>query len=407
MSRKLLVFQTAYTYAQMKENDILDFFTSKDLGGYFEKVITVNGFGKYTEGSCLNGMPLLIEHDHTHTYIEATNSKYKLFKRVPLFNFLFSQIRLICFLRRVLAETKVDIVRAEDPRYNGIIGFFFSSVLRIPLVVGNWGNPDTIRNLTGKPMAPRLFKSINFEKFVERNVFRNADLCIAQNTDNLDYIRQYGVSREKLGIFRLGNAINSVHFNEPGMRRKFDFAGNYGIDTSKSIFVCVSALEKRKIIEDALIVLSIVNDEKKSHLILLGSGTYESEYRQLSRNLGIEKNVTFAGLVDQFTLSEILANSNVILSPLTGRALAEGMLSATPVVAYDIDCHPDFISDGLNGYIVEYRNCQEMALKALALLNNPELSRSLGNEGRRTIKELMDPIALVKDQRLQLEKILH
>jgi len=405
MPRNLLVFQTAYTYAQMEEKDILDFFTSKDLDGYFDKVVTVNAFGEYSERSHSNGNPKVIYHNKTHSYIEATNSKYFVFQKISILNFLYSQVKLIQFLTKLLKDFQIDVIRGEDPRYNGILARYFSHRLKVPFVVGNWGNPDTIRNLTKKPMSPRMFKSIHIEKLVERYVFQRANFCIAQNSDNLNYIRQFGVPIEKLGIFRLGNAINPIHFSQPISRNKFDFKEKFGIEDERFRIVCVSALEKRKIIEDALQSFKIVNSIEKSHLILLGAGTHEIQYRQLAKDLGIEDFVTFAGMVEQELVSQILSDSNVILSPLTGRALAEGMLSGTPVVAYNVDCHPDFINDGENGFLVEYRDFEGMADKTLKLLLDPALSQKLGDFGRTTILESMDPNKLVMDQRDQMSRL--
>ena len=93
----------------------------------------------------------------------------------------------------------------------------------------------------------------------------------------------------------------------------------------------------------------------------------------------------------------------MILSPLTGRALTEGMLASTPVVAYDIDCHPDFINSGINGYLVEYRDVEAMARKAIKLLNDASLSERLGREGRESILAVMEPTKLIQDQRKVFE----
>ena len=72
----LLVFQTAYPYSEMVSQDLTGFFTSKDLGGYFTKVFTINGFGDVTKSSEMNYQVKVIEHNKIHTYIESSNSKY-------------------------------------------------------------------------------------------------------------------------------------------------------------------------------------------------------------------------------------------------------------------------------------------------------------------------------------------
>jgi glycosyltransferase involved in cell wall biosynthesis len=382
----------------MMEQDMADFFVSKDLDGYFSKVITVNGFGKYTESSDLNGRLLKVEHNGRHEYFEATNSSRVILLKVPFVNFLFSQVHFVFSIRRILRKYDVDFIRVEDPRYNGLLGLYFARCLKKPLIVGCWGNPDTIRNLTGKPMQPRLFRNIKAEKFIERIVFRNCSLAVAQNTDNLNYIRQYGLPDKKLGIFRLGNAINPIHFSDPRERKKVNLRKDYSVAGSKRIIICVSALEKRKIIEDALMAFSRINTEIESHLFLIGTGTMENSYRELAAELKISESVTFTGLIDQTRISQFLAQADLILSPITGRALAEGMLSGTPVVAYNVDCHPDFIESGKNGILVEFRNVQEMARQSILVLSDQAKAARLGLAGRESITFEMNPEKLVIDQ---------
>ena len=187
--KTLLVFQTAYPYSVMVSQDLTGFFTSKDLGGYFTKVFTINGFGDITKSSETNFAVKVIKHNKIHTYIESTNSKFLFMLKLPAINFVVSQIYMFKAVSRILADNQVDVIRAEDPRYNGILGCYFSWRIRKPLVVGCWGNPDTIRKLTGKPMAPRLFKKIWIEKWIEKFVFRKTSLAIAQNIDNLNKIK--------------------------------------------------------------------------------------------------------------------------------------------------------------------------------------------------------------------------
>ena len=407
MSEKtLLVFQTAYPYSEMVSRDLTDFFTSKDLSGYFTRVITINGFGNILKSSELNFKVREIQHNKTHTFIEATNSKFFFMLKFPAINFILSQFYLFKAISKIVLENKIDIIRAEDPRYNGILGCYFSWRLQTPLVVGCWGNPDTIRKLTGKPMAPRLFRRIAVEKLIEKYVFSKANLAIAQNVDNLNYIKQFRFPNLKLAIFRLGNAINPIHFTEPANRELVSFRNKYGIEASTRIVICVSALEKRKIIEDAIHAFRIVIENTKCHLILVGAGSMEFDYRKLVSDLGISQSVTFTGIINQLELSSYLAQSDVVLSPLTGRALTEAMLASTPVVAYKIDCHPDFINSGVNGYLVEYRDVEAMAARALELLEDANLSKKLGAAGRALILDMMNPTKLVEDQRKLFDELM-
>jgi len=397
----LLVFQTAYTYQEMVDRNLTIFFTSKDLGGYFSRVITVHPISDYSkllEKQIDYGKTKFIRHNEIHTFIEGRVARYSFLKNLKTLNFLLAQINLFFAIRNHAKESKIDFIRAEDPRLNGLWGIIFKRVIGVPLFVGNWGNPQTIRNLTQKPLMPRFFKKIWVETFIEKKVFKVADCALAQNADNLQFILDYGINLEKTAIFRLGNAINPCHFENPGQRARVEIPQIESLAPSTRILLCAFALERRKILEDAFEVINLLKGEFKITLVVAGDGSARSHYAKLCEDMNLKNNIVFLGNISQESLSYLMMRADVILSPLTGRALAESVLSSTPVVAYDIDCHPELIESGVTGELVPFRDWNQMAEKTRKLLLDEEYAKRIGITGRQKALSFMDPETIRKTQ---------
>lgn len=63
------------------------------------------------------------------------------------------------------------------------------------------------------------------------------------------------------------------------------------------------------------------------------------------------------------------------------------------IIASRVGALPETITDGLNGYLVSAENHSEMAQKMSLLLDNPELCRTMGQNGR---KRVLDEFSLEK-----------
>lgn len=406
-NRTLLVFQTAYSYQEMTERNLTIFFTSKDLGGYFHRVITVNSISDYAK--LLNskpeyGRPQFIQHDETHTFIQGRVARFYFLRNLKTINFLFAQIELFFTIKRYIKDIEIDFIRAEDPRLNGLWGVLFHRLLKVPLFVGNWGNPGTIRALTKKPLMPRFFKKIWIETYIEKRVFNEADCVMAQNADNLQFILNCGIDREKTAIFRLGNAVSECHFVNPNERKPVFIPLLEHLDPSTKIILCAFAVERRKILEDALEVVNLLKNEFDVKLVIAGDGSAREYYAMCRDDMKLTEEVIFLGNIPQETLAYLMVKADVILSPLTGRALAESVLSSTPVVAYDIDCHPELIETAVTGELVTFRDWKAMAEKTRALLKDQKYGQRIGRAGRENALKFMDPGTINETQIKVFEK---
>ena len=127
----------------------------------------------------------------------------------------------------------------------------------------------------------------------------------------------------------------------------------------------------------------------------------------LAKELGVSDQIVFCGNRDQFWLSRVIPLVSVVVSTLTGRALAEAGLGGAPIVAYDIDWHGEAIETGLTGELVPYLDYSSMADSVEKILNDHDYSKVIGSNVRERMLKLMDPVANDKILKGVYEELLN
>ena len=129
--------------------------------------------------------------------------------------------------------------------------------------------------------------------------------------------------------------------------------------------------------------------------------------KKLAIKLNLEDDILFLGNKDQNWIANAIAKASVVVSPLTGRALAEVALGAAPVVAYDLDWHSEIIKNKKTGILVPAYNYHEMALGIEKLLLNRKEALEMGNNLRKLTLQLLNPDLADKNQRIIFNNLLN
>lgn len=406
----MLIFDTAYTYKMMVERNFLVAVTSRDLDGYFDHIWTIHPIASLflpVEDPNRYGDPVIHKLNERHTIIEGKIGRTKKLSWIPPLNFVLAQIHLYYWLKDLSKKHNVDFVRAEDPIYNGIFAYLLSRSLRRPLLIGVWGNPGAIRKSTGRPLMPRFFKWVWLEEAVEKFILRRAKCVMVQNEDNRKFVLSTGVRHENTAIFRLGTIIDAAHFSDPAGREdaSADFAA-LGI-TSEKTLICISRIEPLKLIDDVVKVTAILKKRGwPVKTLIVGDGSIRNQMVELAKELDVENEVIFCGNRDQKWLLRMIPRMSAVLSPLTGRALAEAALGKIPVVAYDIDWHGELIESGVTGELVPYKDYEKMADATEKIFKDPAYAELVARNVRDRVKEMMDPQMNMQMQRDTYENLL-
>lgn len=114
------------------------------------------------------------------------------------------------------------------------------------------------------------------------------------------------------------------------------------------------------------------------------------ELKMLIKELNLEDNVFFKGHVDNSYEEMRTSLITVLVSHIEGfgMVLIESMANKTPVISYDINYGPrDVISNGVDGFIVEKYDINQLSNKISYLLDNPEIAIKMGETAQKNIFE--------------------
>ncbi|HEY2443017.1 MAG TPA: glycosyltransferase family 4 protein [Streptosporangiaceae bacterium] len=165
-----------------------------------------------------------------------------------------------------------------------------------------------------------------------------------------------------------------------------------GLD-GRPVVICVSRLKPRKG-QDTLIqawpqVLAAVPD---AALLLVGSGPFGGNLRQLAGRLGVTESVLFAGSVPWPDLPGYYDAGNVFAMPCRTRrrgldveglgiVYLEASATGLPVIGGDSGGAPDAIRHGETGYVVPGHSVSAVADRITELVSDPARARAMGERG--------------------------
>ena len=400
---RLLVLDTSYSLEAIRSRSLEDSVTCRDLGGFFDHVWTVHPFATLVTSESWTNRYGIPEH-HTlatrHTFIEGKIGRFSWLRWLPSINFLLSQIDIAIRLIRLIRNQQINVIRAGDPLYLGLFGIFLSRIMGIPVVIRVGGNNDKVYETTGKPIMPMLFRKRWIEKKVERFVFKHAELVAGANQNNLNFAIANGARSECSTLFRYGNLIDRLHFTDPPSRDEgLSLLAKIEVEPRKFILY-IGRLEVVKHPDDVLRVLAEVR--RQGYLIqavIVGDGRQHASLVRLASELGIGDQVVFCGNQDQRWLARVIPLAAVVVSPHTGRALAEAALGAVPIVAYDVDWQSELIISGVTGLLVPYMAWSKMAVAVEQFLKDKDFAIKMGKAVREQALEMLDPELLTTHER--------
>lgn len=165
--------------------------------------------------------------------------------------------------------------------------------------------------------------------------------------------------------------------------------------------------DNTKKFSDLIKAFQIVNiKHPKIKLIIVGEGKERNNYQQLAIDLGIEKDVIFAGYQEEihqyYHLFSIF--SLVSAHESFGLVLAEAMLHKLPVVATRVGGMQYIVDDKKTGFLVSPGNIEEITNSLEQLVSNSKLRQELGNKGYdKAMREYTEELYVKKVEGLYIE----
>jgi glycosyltransferase involved in cell wall biosynthesis len=138
----------------------------------------------------------------------------------------------------------------------------------------------------------------------------------------------------------------------------------------------------------------IVKDRPDVKLTIAGDGPDRAALESMAARLNLTANVAFSGYRSQAQVRELLQQTDVFVLPSFAEGvpvvLMEAMAAGVPVVTTRIAGIPELVEDGVSGSLTSPGDAQNLRSAIVRLLEDPDLRRRFGREGRKTIEDQFD-----------------
>ena len=132
----------------------------------------------------------------------------------------------------------------------------------------------------------------------------------------------------------------------------------------------------------------VVPDAK---LKIVGDGKLKNEILELVKKENID-DIEFIGRVPNSKIGEILNTADIFINtsnkdnmPLS---LFEALACGLPVISTNVGGIPDYFTDGINGFLIEPNNKEQLTNKILYVLNNQAEVQKIIDNGYQTFEKL-------------------
>ena len=229
-----------------------------------------------------------------------------------------------------------------------------------------------------------------YNRFLAEKVLSQADVIISPSEYYINESRFLGKYMDKIVV--IPNGINVEDFDIS--YSKEECRVGLGLPIDENIILFVGSLTPYKgpdVLVKAMPI--VVKEVPNTKLVFVGSGRMRDELEELSKKLGVEKHVKFAGFIEESLKPLYYKAADVFCLPSTmstesfGIVNLEAMACGVPIVASKIGGVPDVVKDGENGLLVPPRDSEALADAIIYLLANGNIREKMGKNGRRKVKD--------------------
>jgi glycosyltransferase involved in cell wall biosynthesis len=254
----------------------------------------------------------------------------------------------------------------------GVIGLLVGKLTGLPSLVSLQG-PD----VPGFESRYRLLYP--FLKPLLRAVWRNAAVVTATSREHRNLAARTAPGLE---IAVVENGVDTRLFTPPDVPRKSEVLE----------ILCVGRLIERKGQHHLLRALANLNKEAgRAHLTLVGTGDAGPRLRRMAEELGLEDDVTFAGVVPPERMPAVYRSADVFVLPSENEgmslALLEAMASGLPVIVTDTGGTAELVREGVNGCVVRWGDVDALTRAAAGLMRDLEARGRMGIASRAAAEQ--------------------
>ncbi len=309
------------------------------------------------------------KYENMTIYRYGTN--FRMFYRHISFNLLFKPLKY-----------DVDIVHAHSNE-SILAALLYTKRKKIPLILTYHGD------VFGYYGGFILKTSVYFYNRLVNKLLSYANIIISPSEYFIEESRFLRKYKDK--IIAIPNGINIKEFDVPYLKEECReklglidkniilFVGN--IHPYKGTDVLIKAMPK------------IVKHVPDTELVFVGKGVMKNALEMLSKRLGVENYVKFAGFVEDglkpfyYNAADVFCLPSTMSTESFGIVNLEAMACGVPIVASKVGGIPDVVKDGENGLLVPPKDSEALADAIIYLLKNEDVREKMGKNGRKKVED--------------------
>jgi PEP-CTERM/exosortase A-associated glycosyltransferase len=294
-------------------------------------------------------------------------------------------------LGEVVEEVRPDILHAHSPALNGLAALRVAQWQGLPVVYecrAFWEDA-AVDHGTSKAGGWRYRATRMLETYVFKKAQAVTTICEGLRRD----IIARGIPAEKVTV--IPNAVDIHKFSmgaapDAQMRADMGLEGKIVLGFIGSFY----AYEGLPLLLEALPLIAAAQPNVR--VLLVGGGPQEGNLKALAERLGIAKQVVFTGRVPHDRVQKYYDQVDILVYPRYSMRLTdlvtplkplEAMAQGRLVLASDVGGHKELIADGATGWLFKAGDKQELASRALSLLEHSEEWAKIRENGRRFVEE--------------------
>ena len=311
--------------------------------------------------------------------------------RIPRQKNIFS--RYFNYLKNLLKLVRgADLIYAQGPIASGLPSLIVKWLRRkkvVMKIVGDvaWErakNRFGIKELTDEFQKKRYDIKIEFNRWLEHFIVRRMNRIITPSYYLKKLVSGWGASPKKIQV--IYNSLEEIKsdLTKEEAKKALSLAGR--------ILLSIGRLAPWKGFDTLIgLIPKFLERFPDIKLIIVGAGPEKENLKFKIKNLKLSENVIMVGAVphQETGLYFRAADLFVLNTGYEGlsHVLLEALSMKLPAVVSNIGGNPEVIEDGVNGYLFEYNDKEEIIKKVNQLLDSPEKQKQFVEAGLKKLEQ--------------------
>jgi 1,2-diacylglycerol 3-alpha-glucosyltransferase len=287
-------------------------------------------------------------------------------------------------LKKIFREEKIDVVHIILPMSGSIMAIKAARSLNIKIVAHSHSQPENLFMDMPKIIQPSLNHMWNLyltwtygkaESLIYPSEMARGLLDKLSRDNQINHVISNGININEFKPVPIGNFYKK--FGIPEDTVKLLFVGR--LFPEKSVDTIIRAIPH------------IISQNQNTHIMIVGDGHLRDKLEKLASDIGVNKFITFLGLISEEDKILAYNASDIFILPslaeLEGMVVLEAMACGKPIIISDSEMSASRFFVNNNGFLFETKNPKDLAEKAVKLILNSELRNKMGKASLEKSKD--------------------